>query len=253
MNSGIYKIENKINGKIYVGSSVNITARWRLHKSGLKRGCHDNIYLQRSWNKYGEDKFKFIVLEKVLDKNNLIEREQYYLDLFECYDKINGYNICKNAESSLGFRFSKEDKRRCSEAHKGKKPWNKGIPATEEHKKKLRESHKDQPSPMKGRKHTEESKKKMSIAKKGKKLTEEHRQKFIGRVPWNKGIPRSKEVKDKLSRALKGIKLTEKHKNKISLTLRGRTPTNIKSLRSEKVNRKRSNALKRYWKLKKAS
>src|ERR1700690_1310419 len=77
---GVYKITNIANDKIYIGSSVNIEARKRSHFSDLKSGRHPNPYLQRSYNKYGADKFKHEVVEIVKDENTLRLVEQYWLD-----------------------------------------------------------------------------------------------------------------------------------------------------------------------------
>ena len=61
---GIYKIENKIDGKKYIGQSVNIKERWYEHKYDLRHNIHDNSYLQNAWNKYAEKSFIFsIVME----------------------------------------------------------------------------------------------------------------------------------------------------------------------------------------------
>ena len=54
--SGIYIIENKVNGKKYVGQSVNIGSRKSKHFGELKRGTHHNGYLQNAYNKHGEEK-----------------------------------------------------------------------------------------------------------------------------------------------------------------------------------------------------
>jgi len=78
--SGIYKIINKINGKYYVGSSVNIKLRWRKHIEALKRNQHRNRYLQRAWNKYGEPSFEFVICENA-PINQLTILEQQYLDI----------------------------------------------------------------------------------------------------------------------------------------------------------------------------
>ena len=54
---GIYKIENKVNGKIYVGQSIDIDTRWYNHRNELNGNRHYNEHLQNAWNKYGEDNF----------------------------------------------------------------------------------------------------------------------------------------------------------------------------------------------------
>ena len=56
--SGIYLITNLINNKVYVGSAANILKRWNDHIRTLKGNKHPNIFIQRSWNKYGEEVFK---------------------------------------------------------------------------------------------------------------------------------------------------------------------------------------------------
>jgi len=98
MNSGIYKIENIINGKLYVGSAKDFGQRWERHKKDLANNRHSSIKLQRSYNKYGPDNFRFSIIEKVEYKKDLfIEREQYYIDSLD--SKLNGYNI---ADASFG-------------------------------------------------------------------------------------------------------------------------------------------------------
>lgn len=77
--SGVYCILNTQNGKKYVGSSKNIYSRWQKHRSTLRHGYHHSPHLQNAWNKYGEDKFHFFVLEKC-SEDELIEREQFYVD-----------------------------------------------------------------------------------------------------------------------------------------------------------------------------
>ena len=65
MKSGIYIITNLINKKSYYGSSYDITGRWSDHKWMLKNNCHDNPYLQNSWNKYGTNKLSEIQVSKI--------------------------------------------------------------------------------------------------------------------------------------------------------------------------------------------
>ena len=61
MNSGIYKITNLVNDKFYIGSSKDLERRKKEHFNHLRKNKHCNSHLQRSWNKYGEENFKFEV------------------------------------------------------------------------------------------------------------------------------------------------------------------------------------------------
>jgi group I intron endonuclease len=94
--SGIYKITNTVNGKYYLGSSDNIKNRWKSHLYSLRHNKHHSIHLQRAWNKYGEKNFIFELVEEV-DKNVLLEREQYHLDTLTPWDDNVGYNVSKSA------------------------------------------------------------------------------------------------------------------------------------------------------------
>lgn len=102
--SGIYSITNKINGKIYIGSSKNIYCRKTQHYSELRGRYHENIFLQRSWNKYGEENFVFNLIEEVSDVTKLYEREQYYIDKY--FDKEEKcYNLNPVASKPPLFRI----------------------------------------------------------------------------------------------------------------------------------------------------
>lgn len=118
--SGIYKITNLINGKVYIGSAVNIQKRWRREKQGKEI----NIYFVRALKKYGIENFKFEILEEC-EKEKLIEREQYYIDKYYLnkkgkFIKSRGYNINPIAGSTLGYKHTKTTKKMLSESHKGK-------------------------------------------------------------------------------------------------------------------------------------
>jgi len=94
MPCGTYIIKNKQNGKVYVGSSVDITDRWGTHRRSLRKGTHHSIKLQRAWDKYGEDNFTFKVLRVCL-RDYLITNEQALLDSTNAY--THGYNCSKDA------------------------------------------------------------------------------------------------------------------------------------------------------------
>lgn len=88
---GIYKIENKVNGKVYVGQSKDIEKRWKEHKAMLKKNNHHSIKLQRAWNKYGADNFDFSVIELTNKVINLDDMERKYMQQYDSV--VNGYNM----------------------------------------------------------------------------------------------------------------------------------------------------------------
>lgn len=92
-NKGIYGILNIINNKIYIGSSKNLSRRKREHFNELRSNKHSNKYLQRAFNKYGENNFKFLKLETNIEIDNLIERENYWVNLKNSLNRDFGYNL----------------------------------------------------------------------------------------------------------------------------------------------------------------
>ncbi|MDD4780332.1 MAG: NUMOD3 domain-containing DNA-binding protein [Tissierellia bacterium] len=147
IKSGIYRIVNLVNGKVYIGSAINLDNRKATHFSGLRNNKHKNRYLQRSFNIHGEENFKFEVLEYVNIPEMLLVREQWYLNLW--FDNCNRcYNINPIAGSSLGIKRSEESKRKMSEVKKNK--------------------YTGENNPFYNKKHSEKTKRKMSETKKGK-------------------------------------------------------------------------------------
>lgn len=117
----VYKITNIINNKFYIGSTKYFITRKTHHIYTLNKKIHRNIYLQRSWDKYGEINFKFEILEENIEKESLLIREQYYLDTLKPYIRNNGYNINPIAGSNLGFKMPKSAIEKIRQANIGKK------------------------------------------------------------------------------------------------------------------------------------
>lgn len=197
---------------MYIGSAVNVINRWERHVNALNGKYHRNAHLQRSWLKYGEENFDFSILEIVENKNDLIPREQFYMDLYECYNHNKGYNIMESAGNFLGRKHSEETKKKLreinlgkkhlestrrkmsksqkgkvisaetrkkiSEAHKGEKHWNYGKNTPECTKKKISESLKGEGNPMFGKEHSKETKYKISRVHWGKTLSDETKRKI---------------------------------------------------------------------------
>lgn len=89
---GVYAIRNLVNGKMYIGSTINpFNKRWQCHKKRLRKGIHHSEHLQASWNKYGENNFCFEIIE-ITEPNRCREREGYYIDLYHTLNPKFGYN-----------------------------------------------------------------------------------------------------------------------------------------------------------------
>lgn len=142
--SGIYKITNQINGKIYIGQSNDIYRRWKEEK--FYKG-HCNNPLKRAFNKYGLENFDFEIIEEC-SIEELDEKEIYYISLYKSNEYEFGYNLTSGGGRCF---FSDDVKKRMSMAHKGMK-------RTKEAIRKSAEFHK-------GRKRSEETRKKQSEAK----------------------------------------------------------------------------------------
>jgi len=126
IKSGIYKIENKINGKYYIGSAYNFNRRFIRHKSELNCNKHYNEHLQRAWNLYGENSFEFSILEICEDKSKLKLIEQKHLnsiDRKKCYNKTyvaGGGNLGEEVNKKISLKMkmrvlTKEHKNKISE------------------------------------------------------------------------------------------------------------------------------------------
>ncbi|MER2007417.1 MAG: GIY-YIG nuclease family protein [Psychrobacillus sp.] len=169
MTSGIYRIDNVSNGKFYIGSSFDIEGRLYRHFLELNRNRHSNKHLQNAYNKYGEDSFSTEILEVVDDTNNLIKREQYWIDNLEACN--NGYNILPNAGTVREYRHSEETRKKISETQRGRKLPN-------------------------------ELRVKLSKIREGKKLPIEVREKISNS---NLGRKMTEEQKEKLSKSMTGV------------------------------------------------
>lgn len=100
---GVYKFTCLPTGKVYIGSTTNLQSRRRSHFNTLRRGVNRAVHLQYAWNKYGEQAFTFEIVECVMFAEDLIAREQYWLDYYQAYDRSKGFNIRTVADINLGW------------------------------------------------------------------------------------------------------------------------------------------------------
>jgi len=171
MTVGIYAIYNVLTDKMYIGSAVSVARRWRVHRHMLNNKKHHSPKLQTAYDKYGHDAFEWQIVEYVADKDQLIEREQFWIDFFKPI-----YNSSPTAYSCLGFKHTEISKERMRRAQIGRKQSAetiatrsaklKGHVVTKETRAKISRSHL-------GITPNSETRAKMSAAKKGLKQSPE--------------------------------------------------------------------------------
>lgn len=114
--TGVYKIYHIDKPELfYVGSAASVKKwrqgfiqRWKIHIRELINETHHSEFLQRVVNKHGHRGLKFEILE-ICNPEQCIEREQFWLDLYKPFGK-NGYNTCKFAGNTLGYKFPEDKK-----------------------------------------------------------------------------------------------------------------------------------------------
>lgn len=148
---GIYQIRQISSGKVYVGSTVrNFYDRLCAHRSVLRRNKHSSIYLQRSWNQYGEDDFVFEILEDIDDISNILKTEMNYINLLKSSNPEFGFNIAKEVSPNrLGHIQNDLTRRRISSRLKG-------VQKSEQARANIREAKIGENNPMWGKKQSKE-------------------------------------------------------------------------------------------------
>lgn len=197
----IYIIENTINGKQYVGQTIT-----SLKRRFLKH-CNDktNTAIHGAIVKYGRENFTIREIDVAYSREELNEKEVFYIK--QMNSKFpNGYNLTDGGEGVSGHKFSDESRKKLSESHKGynmPQEQRDNIakanrkPKTKEHaeniSKGLKEFHKTKKvwteeerirrsEAQKGKRHTQETKDKISQKNKGRKLSEEEYLNYRARV-----------------------------------------------------------------------
>jgi group I intron endonuclease len=185
--SGIYSITNTVNGKQYIGSSVDMKNRRRAHLNCLRKGIHKNPMLQAGFNKYGEDAFSFNTLI-ICHEDGLAYYEKRMISfLHPAYNWI-------DVDDNFRWKFPDELKKKVSEAKRG-------MVFSAEHRKHMSEA----AIKRLGRICTRQKKMKQL------KLPKPHAPRVVSKYPPStKGCKRPKEIGQKISASKMGYKYSEK-------------------------------------------
>ena len=190
----VYITENLINHKKYIGQKKSTKF---LHNKYLGSGA----ILRKAIQKYGADNFEVSLICECFSKEELDEKEQYYIALYDAVNDINFYNLTKGGESGLGG------------------PKFKGHKHTDETKKLISEKSCGEKNGFYGKKHTEETKAIMKEKAKYRK-------------------PVSEETRQKLSKIHKGVRFTEEHRKRIGDAQRGEKSKNYGKPLSEDTKKR---------------
>ena len=128
----VYKITNKINGKIYIGQTIRpLIVRWKHHCNPANKNC---TALHRAIQKYGRDMFTVEQIDVACDRDELDTKERYWINYYDCIAP-KGYNLRLGGEHHIvseetryklgngnrGRRYSEEIRKKMSESRRGRK------------------------------------------------------------------------------------------------------------------------------------
>lgn len=206
----LYRITNVLNGKVYIGQTVNEKFRWIAHKSYAKQE-NPVQYVHRAMKKYGVENFTYEVIAQCLTQKDADGTEERLIEQYNSQGHERGYNIARGGNHAWNAGLSPELQPMYGKHH------------SEESKKKISKSNLGKEMPL----HTQEQKDHMSKIMTGRKITWGDK---IGLA--RKGIKHTLESRKKMSESQKGNQAGEKHpRAKLTQTI-------VESIRKEYAENK---------------
>lgn len=153
----IYKIENKINGKIYIGQTKNSL------NNRVANHFKNDSFIGKALRKYGLQSFEISIIDEATTKEVLSEKERYWIKSFNCSVPF-GYNIVQGGSYSTGFSGRHHSESSLQKMRKQQTGENNGMYG----KRHSAETRKKIGNAELGFNHSEATKQKMGIAHKGK-------------------------------------------------------------------------------------
>lgn len=212
----IYTIRNLASGKVYVGISSRLKARWRAHKNGATTSSR---HLTNSIKKHGVENFEFSHIADALTFDDAHAVERALIVEYNCKSP-NGYNLTDGGEGAPGHVPSAETRRKVSLAHKGKK-------LSEETKRRVSAG-------RMGQKHAPEVYIRIGMKQRGKQFSPEHIEKL--RIS-STGRKRTEESKARMSEKMKGRVVWWGDKTSAAQRGRKRPPEAVEKQRQKMLGR----------------
>ncbi len=133
MTNEIYKITNKVNGKIYIGLTIQGTRVRYLHHLYEARS-NSTFPIHRAIRKYGEENFEVEVIVSVEAQEELKLLEKAYIQEYKANDRKFGYNMTEGGDGTFGRLHSEETKEKIRQKAIGRK-------MSDDSKRRMSEAH----------------------------------------------------------------------------------------------------------------
>lgn len=221
---GVYKIECVPTGRYYVGSSCDIRKRKRRHLKDLRLGKHHNAFLQRVFDKYGEDSLVFKIKRTETAEDALL-LEQHYL--YKAMHDKRAMNI--GVHASGGDTLTNNPRREEIIAQRTATIRAKLDAMTSEEKKRLFGSA-GNTNGMYGKTHTVEARKKISEANTGQARNRGIRKSAEGRANIKAGAIARASAEEYVN-PFAGKSHTAEAKQRMGAANVGRRPTNARRVK----------------------
>lgn len=116
----IYKVTNRINGKVYIGQTVgSLSARWKKHVKSK-----NNAIFHKSIRKHGAENFTVEQIDVACSKAELDQKEKYWIEYYDSMNRSKGYNMTAGGRSgAIDMKRSEETKRKIANSITGEKHW----------------------------------------------------------------------------------------------------------------------------------
>src|SRR5580700_8383268 len=119
----LYCIENRINGKLYIGITADLADRWKHHlmvaRGGPETQSSSYSYIHKAINKYGEENFTFIPCSFFKSTPEAKQAERFWIAELKEYG-IGLYNLTEGGDGICGYTYTEEELQAMSDRMKGK-------------------------------------------------------------------------------------------------------------------------------------